>query len=62
MIRHFTGDEGFMNYEYLGPGTDGVEEGSPVAVADAPQSAAEVDYGGESLHWSNRVRKSGTRL
>lgn len=65
--RHFTGDEGFLNYEFTGVGTDGIEAGSEIAAADAsvttPTAAPpEVDYGSESLrvHWSDRVRKSGT--
>lgn len=66
--RHFTGDEGFLNYEFTGVGTDGIEAGSEIAAADASVTTTtaaappEVDYGSESLrvHWSDRVRKSGT--
>lgn len=65
--RHFTGDEGFLNYEFTGVGTDGIEAGSEIAAVDASVTTTtaappEVDYGSESLrvHWSDRVRKSGT--
>ncbi|GIZ46928.1 hypothetical protein CKM354_001003300 [Cercospora kikuchii] len=53
---HFTGDESFLNDD---TGNDQVGLGSTIAATGSDM----IDYGSESLHWSDKVRrKSGSRL